>query len=284
MGDCNLIDHRPVIFVSGATHGLGLHLAQNFAARGASVAICGRNPVALEDAVIQIESCLTTGAELLSARLDVGDGQAVDKFMKDLENRLGGVDVVVSNAGIYGPIGPLITNDVSEWAKALTTNLIGSMNILRASAMLMSRTRKGRIIQMSGGGATKPMPNFTAYAASKAGVVRLVETLALELRELGIPVNAVAPGALNTRMLDEVLRAGPTVVGKEFFEKSVEQTESGGAGFDKATELIMFLAFDAPPSITGRLISAVWDDWSELSDDEHWPIGGDRWTLRRIEK
>ena len=83
--------------------------------------------------------------------------------------------------------------------------------------------RYGKIILLSGGGATKPMPFLSAYAASKAALVRFGETLADEVRDAGIDVNAVAPGALNTRLLDEVLEAGPAAVGQAFYEQSLKQ-------------------------------------------------------------
>ena len=85
------------------------------------------------------------------------------------------------------------------------------------------QNRHGKIIILSGGGATKPMPYLSAYAASKAGVVRFAETLAEEVKDFNIDVNTVAPGALNTRLLDEVLAAGPEKVGKAFYEQSLKQ-------------------------------------------------------------
>jgi 3-oxoacyl-[acyl-carrier protein] reductase len=95
-------------------------------------------------------------------------------------------------------------------------------------------------------------------------------------------VNAIAPGALNTRMLDEILAAGPEKVGAAFFQKSVEQKGSGGAGLAPGAALAVFLASDASDGITGKLISAVWDNW------EAWPqhvaelSSSDLYTLRRI--
>ena len=130
--------------------------------------------------------------------------------------------------------------------------------------------------------ATNPMPRISAYAVSKAAIVRFAETLAEEVRDSGIDVNAIAPGALNTRMLDEVLEAGPEKVGQAFYERSLKQKESGGVPLDRGAELALFLASEASDGITGKLISAVWDNW------EHWPehledlSSSDAYTLRRI--
>lgn len=275
--------HRKVILITGGTQGLGLHLAKSFADAGSSVAICGRDQAALESASREVESRLHPDAGLVATRVDVVDHDALGTFFFRVEEELGPVDVTVSNAGIYGPIGELVATDPHLWAETISINLVGAMNVLRLSAESMIRRGVGRIIQLSGGGATKPMPRFTAYAASKAAVVRLVESLANELMEYKIPVNAVAPGALNTRMLEEVLSAGPDRAGSSFFEKSVDQASSGGAGFDRVTELIMFLAFDAPPEISGRLISAVWDDWQRTNLSKELAESIDRWTLRRLE-
>ncbi len=109
---------------------------------------------------------------------------------------------------------------------------------------------------------------FSAYAASKAAVVRLTETLAEELREFQLTVNAIAPGALNTRLLGEVLSAGSDVVGKAFYEKSVKQRDSGGVPLEKAASLCVYLASEISDGITGKLISAQWDPWENLHEFE----------------
>jgi NAD(P)-dependent dehydrogenase (short-subunit alcohol dehydrogenase family) len=126
------------------------------------------------------------------------------------------------------------------------------------------------------------MPFFSAYAASKAAVVRYVETLALELIEHGIDCNSIAPGALNTRLLDEVLAAGPDRVGKAFYEASLKQKATGGDSPEQAAELCVFLASTASDGITARLISAKWDPWGELPRYRDDLAGSDLYTLRRI--
>jgi nucleoside-diphosphate-sugar epimerase len=124
-------------------------------------------------------------------------------------------------------------------------------------------------------------PN-SPYSVSKAAIVRFSETLAEEVRGFGIDVNALAPGALNTRMLEEILVAGPKVVGKDFYERSLKQKESGGASIERAVELALFLASSQSDGITGKLISSAWDNW------EDWPKHiseldtTDAFTLRRI--
>ena len=139
----------------------------------------------------------------------------------------------------------------------------------------------GKIVQLSGGGATNPLPGLSAYAASKAAVVRFAETLAEELREHHVDVNAVAPGALNTRMLDEVLAAGPERVGQAFYERALEQQRSGGVPLERGAELAVWLASAASDGVTGKLLSAVWDPWRELPRHLE-DLASDVYTLRRI--
>jgi 3-oxoacyl-[acyl-carrier protein] reductase len=140
----------------------------------------------------------------------------------------------------------------------------------------------GKIVNLSGGGATAPLPRLSAYAASKAAVVRFTETLAEELRGTRIDVNAVAPGALNTRLLDEVLAAGADKVGKSFYERALKQKAEGGAPLDKGAALCAFLLSDESAGISGRLLSAIWDPWSELPARRAELAESDIYTLRRI--
>src|SRR5262249_51951223 len=117
-------------------------------------------------------------------------------------------------------------------------------------------------------------PNFSAYATAKAGLVRFTETLAHELDGSGIDVNAIAPGALNTRMRDDVIAAGPERAGAEY----AEALERGETSFEPATKLAGVLASSAGDGISGRLLAALWDDWAALEP----PLAADAYTLRRI--
>jgi len=194
----------------------------------------------------------------------------------------GRLDVLVNNAGVYGPKGRIEDVDWEEWEDALRINLFGSVLSCRSVVPHMRANGYGKIIQLSGGGATSPLPRLSAYAASKAAVVRFAETLAEELREDGIDVNAVAPGALNTRLLTEVLDAGPEQVGPAFYERALEQRERGGTPLERGAALCVFLASAASDGITGKLISAPWDAWESLPDHATELTESDVYTLRRI--
>jgi 3-oxoacyl-[acyl-carrier protein] reductase len=198
----------------------------------------------------------------------------------------GTLDVVVNNAGVHGPIGSIDKVDWDAWVEAIAVNLCGTAYSCRRAVVAFKSAarhdRRGKIINLSGGGATSPQPGLTAYGASKAGLVRLTETLAGEVREFGIDVNAVAPGALATRLTLELRDAGPDRIGAAYFEKVEASLAEGGTPTARATDLILFLASAASDGITGRLISAVWDDW------QAWPrhlaelAESDVYTLRRI--
>jgi 3-oxoacyl-[acyl-carrier protein] reductase len=206
----------------------------------------------------------------------------VDRVVARALDEFGRVDILVNNAGVYGPKGPIEEVDWIEWTAAIEVNLFGSVLACRAVLPSMRANRYGKIIQLSGGGATAPLPRLSAYAASKAAVVRFAETLAEEVREDGIDVNAVAPGALNTRLLEEVLEAGPERVGSSFYERALKQSREGGTPLERGASLAVFLASAASDGITGRLISAQWDPWEELATNAAQLESSDVYTLRRI--
>ncbi len=175
------------------------------------------------------------------------------------------LQVLVNNAGVYGPMGPVEDVDWAAWVRAIEINLLGSVLMARALLPHFKARRYGKIVQLSGGGATAPLPRISAYAASKAAVVRFAETLAEEVRGDGIDVNAVAPGPLNTRLLDEVLAHGPSGVGEEFYARAVRQRDDGGVPLETGARLVAFLGSAASDGITARLLSAVWDPWESLA-------------------
>jgi len=123
---------------------------------------------------------------------------------------------------------------------------------------------------------------LSAYAASKAAVVRFTETLAVECAGADIDVNAVAPGAMNTRMLDQVLAAGPERIGEALYERVLQQKANGGAPPERAADLCVFLLSSRSDGIRGKLISAVWDPWETLAERRRELGETDVYTLRRI--
>jgi NAD(P)-dependent dehydrogenase (short-subunit alcohol dehydrogenase family) len=268
--------------ITGASQGLGLEIARAYLDAGAAgIVICGRDQVTLEGALRELSERAAPGQTVIGEPADVSRADDVERLVEVALGRLGEVTILVSNAGVYGPKGTIEDVDWSEWARAVEINLLGSVLPARALVPHFRERGYGKIVQLSGGGATGPLPGLSAYAASKAAVVRFAETLAEELREQHVDVNAIAPGALNTRMLDEVLSAGAERVGEDFYLRALEQQRSGGVPLSKGAELAVFLGSAASDGITGKLLSAVWDPWATLP--EHRPdLDSDVYTLRRI--
>src|SRR3989449_8579553 len=195
----------------------------------------------------------------------------------------GRVDVLVNAAGIYGPIGPLVENDLEEWVQAVQINLLGAVFCMHACLPHMLARGKGVVINFSGGGAVAPFPRFSAYSASKAAVVRLTETVAEEVKDSGVRINAIAPGAVNTRLLDQILAAQDRA-GKEFYAKALEQKANGGTPPELAAELAAFFAPPAAPGITRPLLSAPLDDWESPPHPAQKLKRSAMFTLRRLDR
>jgi len=273
-----LIDKRAVI--TGASHGLGRAIARAFLQEGATILICARNARDLSSAQKDLES--EAPGRVFALACDVAIEEEVDLLALEARARMGRVDIFVANAGVYGPKGAIQDTDWKAWVAAIGINLIGTAYCCRVFLPLLRKARRGKVLILSGGGATKPLPFLSAYAASKAGIVRFGETLAEETRSLSIDVNMVAPGALNTRLLEEVLAAGPEKVGDTFYNAALKQQESGGTSLELGAALCVHLASSAGDGVTGRLISAQWDCWKRMEEIREELSGTDIYTLRRV--
>ena len=275
--------------ITGGSRGLGKEIARSFFLEGASVAICARNGDELEAAYDELRGFAREGRTLFRDKADVSDESDVKRFVGRCADHFGKagcfekIDILVNNAGIHGSKNRIGDDgfDLDNWKNAINVNLLGTLHMCLAVVPFMKENGRGKIINLSGGGATSPMPGMSAYASSKAAVVRFTETIAIELQPYNIDVNAVAPGAMNTRLLDDVLDNGRGIVAEEYYQKLLEQKENGGTPPGLAAELCVYLASDESCGVTGKLISAVWDDWKNL----HTRMDGlqpDAYTLRRV--
>lgn len=271
-----------IAIITGANQGLGFEIARKYIEAGASVMICARNGTLLDQARQRLQPLLRPGQEIISQNADVSKIDDVESVVETTIGKFGHIDILVNNAGVYGPKGAIDDVDWQDWVHAIEINLYGSILMCRAVLPHLKAQGRGKIVQLSGGGATKPLPRISAYAVSKAAVIRFIETLAEEVRENHVDVNAIAPGALNTRMLDEVLEAGPQKVGKAFYEQSLKQKQNGGAPLDLGAELAVFLGSPLSDGITGKLINAVWDPWALFPEHLNELNKTDIYTLRRI--
>lgn len=267
--------------ITGASQGLGKAIAEHYVRAGANVLLCARSKPELSVTAKELAKS-APGQKVLAHVGDVSDETQVHDIVDYALSEFGTIHALVANAGIYGPMGPTESVDLDEWRRAMDINLFGFLLPARALIPHFKQNKAGKIVVISGGGATNPLPNISAYAASKAAVVRLMETLAEELKPFGVDVNAIAPGALATRLIDEVLAAGPEKVGAAFFEKNKQWKEKGATPLDLGASLAVHLASAESNGITGKLISAQWDPWKELQKHRDDLAKTDIYCLRRI--
>jgi len=269
-----------VAIVTGAGRGIGKAIALAYADEGANVVTISRTLSEIEKTSEQIRA---NGRRAIAIRADVSNAGEVEDAVSLVIKEFGKVDILVNVAGSQGPIGPIIENDINHWIQTVQVNLIGTFLCIKVVLPIMIKQGSGKIINFSGGGATSPRPYFTAYAASKGAVVHLTESLAEELKRYNIQVNTIAPGAVNTDMLDQVLKAG-LLAGEHEFKKAQAQLEKGGTSLEKPANLAVFLASDESNGLSGKLISAVWDDWQNMASQISKIMSSDIYTLRRVIK
>jgi NAD(P)-dependent dehydrogenase (short-subunit alcohol dehydrogenase family) len=268
--------------ITGASQGLGAEIARHYVMNGASVMLCARSVDKLAAEQQSLAPLLAPDARVVTIVADVGEPEQVDRMFERLRAEFPRLDILVNNAGIYGPMGHIEDVDWDDWVDAIKINLLGVVYVSRAAMSLFRAQRYGKIINISGVGAANPMPAITAYAASKAGVVRFTESLALECKNDYIDVNAIAPGALVTNMMEQLLQAGPEKVGQHFFNRMKEIADQGGTPLDVGAALCVFLGSSESDGITGKLIAAQWDRWEDWPKHLNELNASDIYTLRRI--
>ena len=267
-----------VAIITGAGRGIGRAIAIAFANEGASLYLTSRTKDELDETAT---ACNGGSAKVVVS--DVADAEQVKNLVSKVILEAGKVDILVNSAGVYGPIGSTAEVDLTAWIRAVEINLFGPLYLFQALMPHMLERKQGKIILLGGGGATMPLPNFSSYAASKAGLARLADTLAEELKPHNIQVNVIAPGLVDTQLQDEVLRAGERAGGLYEKIKGARETGAGTVPPDLAAELAVFLASEDSGSLTGKLIAAPYDPWRE------WAGKGDQlnatpmYAIRRLD-
>lgn len=269
------------ILITGASRGLGLAIAQAMWREGANLFLVARSGDKLSQLRDELVVTAKKNQKVEIVAADLAEPQVISHIMAEVGKHHHQIDILVNNAAIQGPIGPILENDWHSWQKTIQVNLMASIALCRACLLPMIKSGRGKIINLSGGGATTPRPNFSAYAVSKVGLVRFSETLAEEVREFNIDVNCIAPGMMNSELLAEVVEAGPDRAGRKEYEQAVERQKNSSIP-DRAVELCLYLASAASDGLTGKLISAVWDPWQSFSDCMTDLRESDIYTLRRI--
>lgn len=266
-----------VAVITGAGRGIGRAIALAYAREGARLALAARSEPELDETVAAVSEL---DAEAIAVRTDVTSQIATERLARRVVQRFGRIDLLVNNAGISGPVGPLQDNDIAEWVDTINVNLTGTFLVCRAIVPVMIGQGGGKIINLSGAGVANAWSNMSAYCSSKAAVVRLTEVLAQELEGKGITVNALGPGSVHTSMWEKMTEQAADA-GAEFIHELGQRVLSGGgASIDDCAELAVWLGSEESGNLTGRIISAAADDFRGMSPLIPEIMEGDAYTLR----
>lgn len=263
------------ILLTGSSSGIGRSITENLLAQGHSV--CG---LARSD---QSEFAQKHAHGFSSHCVDVADWAAVETVANELAKAGRAFDAMVLCAGIQGEIGPAMQADPRKWSDTVRLNLDGTFFALRAFfGLLRPASGRAKVMVFSGGGSTKARENFSAYGAAKTAIVRLVETCAAEWGDQSIDINAIAPGAIPTRLTDEVIALGPEIAGTAEYDGALRLKSGGGHALERTQALVQWLLSPASDGVSGRLIAAQWDPWEKLTAHKTSLASSDIFTLRRI--
>ena len=272
-----------VALITGSSRGLGAVIAEQYVKQGASVILMARSLDALEDKAKRLTALCQNSQRVLTAPGDISVPRTIDEAFDTIQTRFEYIDIVVNNAGVFTPMGDFEKVAWSDWVKTIETNISGTAYLCRKSIPLLRGSSRGKIINIAGGGATRPIPPLSAYGTSKAAILRLTEELADYLKPSNIDVNSVAPGPLDTYFVDVAIEAGPERVGWPLYREILQIRKSGGTPMSMAANLCTFLGSQRSDAITGRFFSARFDDWDTLADRRDVLDGSELYKMRRLD-
>jgi len=246
-----------VALVTGAGRGIGRAIALALSDAGAAVAVCARSLDEVSGVAGQIQGC---GRHALAVRCDVTDRQEVQGMVAAVEETLGPVDLLVNNAGQFGPVGPLAATDPDQWWQALEVNLRGPLYCTRAVLPGMLARGHGRIVNVSSGAGLTAIPMLSAYVVSKTALYRLSENLAAETCGHGVMVFAIDPGLVRTAITESALSCGEPSIEHWFTGAFASQQDVSP---ESAATLVVYLASGAADVLSGRNID-VSDDVAQM--------------------
>lgn len=239
---------RRVLITAGAG-GIGLEVAKQFLETGAEVFVCDVSDDALAALAVNFP-------QVHAIKADVSQENEVEAMFKEVRETMGGLDVLVNNAGIAGPTGPLETMSLADWNRTFDVNVVGQFLCARAAIPLLREGNAPAIINMSSAAGHLGMPRRAAYSASKWAVIGLTKTLAIELGPEGIRVNAVLPGAVDGPRIQAVIRAKAESLGRPY-EEILKKYEEQASMARMVTEedianTVVFAASTKARSVTGQ--------------------------------
>jgi len=269
--------NNKVSLITGAGRGIGKLISKKLASEGSDVILVSRTPHEIESVLSEIKNNNGNG---ITFSCDISNFSEVQKMTEKILDHFPKIDILVNNAGKIDPIGPLIDQDPILWKSCIENNLFGTFNVIRSILPSMIEKNYGKIVNMSGGGAFSPFPNFSSYAVSKSAIIRLTETLAMELSNFNITVNAISPGMIKTKITENILNAGPNA-GIEF-DKAKKTMVSGGSNIEKIFDTLLFLTTNESSNLSGKTIASQWDDLNYIKNNVESIQNSDKFTMRRI--
>ena len=250
---------RETAVVTGAGRGIGRAIAIALAREGAQVALLART----EAEVAAVAGAISDqGGTARAYRVDLVDLDAVTRTLAKIERDLGPVGLLTNNAGAFMAIGPIWTVDPAEWWSDVEVNVRGTFNCCRAVVPGMIERRRGRIINMTGGGTATSFPNGSGYATSKAGILRFTECLSDSLIDTGVLVFAMDPGLVRTRMTEYQLNSQ---AGRDYLPHLADTFAAGvSVPPERAAAMAVEIGTGRFDRIAGRLLMAARDDLDAL--------------------
>ena len=235
--------------VTGGGSGIGLGCAQAFASAGASVTICGRSQERLDEGVAAIEAVAADGVTVQSVACDVTDERQVIEAVATASSPTGGLDVVLASAGGSSTIGPVTQVDTQGFRDTMDLNVTGTFLVLKHAAPVMIRSGGGSFIGISSIAGSTTHRWFGAYGPAKAAIESLVKTAADELGASAVRVNAIAPGLVETEMVDAITAGGPVL------DDYLEQMPISRPGtVEDIAAAALYLAGDGASWVTGQVL------------------------------
>ena len=265
------------VVICGASSGIGARLARALADDGHRLFICARRA----DRLAAVKGA-SPGIETFAC--DVSDKCQVEDLVAAIAAQTDAIDVLINCAGGFGEIAPIMHADSTRWWQTLEVNLKGTYLTIQCMLPLLTKGRQPRVINMAGGGAFSPFPNYSAYACSKTAIVRLTECVAAELAAQNIRVNAIAPGFVPTDMHQATLQAGQERAGRLQFQRTKAILGQPGPTMENVVNCVKVMLSPAMDELTGKTISSNFDPWQTRTFREFLPdiVRSDLYTLRRV--
>jgi len=239
------------VLVTAGAAGIGREIVRAFAAAGAAVFVCDIDPKGLGVLAGEV-------AGVKTGTCDVASRKDIERMVGEAVQALGGLDVLVNNAGISGPTAPVEEMDPDEWEKVMQVDLTGTFNVTRVAIPHLKKSKAGVIINMSSVAGRFGYANRSPYCTAKWGIIGFTKTLSIELGEHGIRANAILPGAVDGPRIQHVFEGRAKQSGQSLDE--IKRQAMAVQSIKKLVDprdiaaLAVFLASDAAKSISGQML------------------------------